>query len=332
MDKFKKRSQVKNYKNKKSKRVKILFYGAGIIGQIYATKLFKNGIDATLLARGENYLNLKQNGMIIHNVLTNEETKTSVPLTRKLNKEDHYDLIIVTVRLDQLESIKEILKTNQNCRTILFMLNNPKGIQTLNDDFPDKKIILGFPGVGGTRQNGRINYVQIKKQKTTLGDFCGNISGTTKQLKEILEKVNFKVSVEKQMKAWLVIHSVFISSASAAIALENGDSVQLGKNRERISEMVQSIGEGFKACRDLGLPIIPKNLKTIFVTMPKWFSVLYWSKAMRGKTGTLAIAPHANSAKSEMQLLAKQILEIVANSSVKTPTLNKLLTDYINLR
>ena len=39
-----------------------------------------------------------------------------------------------------------------------------------------------------------------------------------------------------------------------------------------------------------------------FLTMPKWFSVLYWSNAMKGKTGTLAIAPHANSARSEMQL------------------------------
>lgn len=312
--------------------MKILFYGAGVIGQIYAAKLFKSGVDTTLLARGEKYEYLKNNGVTLNNVQTKEEINVQVPITRELTESDYYDLIIVTVRLDQLDDIMKNLRANRNCSTILFMLNNPKGVQNLEKDLPNKKILLGFPGVGGTRQGEKINYIQIKEQKTTFGDFDGLISEATKQLQRILEKADFKVAIENQMKAWLVIHSVFISSASAAIALKNGDSRQLGKSRKSIGKMVQSIKEGFKACQELGFPIIPKNLKTIFITMPKWFSILYWSNAMKGKTGTLAIAPHANSARSEMQLLSKQVLEIVGNATTKTPTLNKLLSDYISLK
>jgi len=66
--------------------------------------------------------------------------------------------------------------------------------------------------------------------------------------------------------------------------------------------------------------------------MPQWFSVWYWSGAMRGKIGTLSIAPHANSARNEMQLLATQVLEITRNSTAKTPALKKLLSAYINLK
>lgn len=312
--------------------MKILFYGAGIIGQIYAAKLFKLGVNTTLLARGDTYEFLKNNGVSLYNVLTKKEMNVQVPLTLKLTEDENYDLIIVTVRLDQLDDIKKNLKAYKNCSAILFMLNNPMGIQSLDQDFPDKKIILGFPGVGWTRQAKKINYIQINQQKTTLGDFDGHISNITQQLKNLMERAGFKVIIEKQMKAWLVLHSVFISSTSAAIALKNGDSKKLGRSKKSIAEMVQSVREGFKACQELGLPIIPKNLKTIFITMPKWFSILYWSKAMKGKTGTLAIAPHANSARSEMQLLSKQVLEIVGDSSIETPTLNNLLSNYINLK
>lgn len=310
--------------------MKILFYGAGVIGQVYAAKLFESGADVTLLARGENFQNLVQNGVNIRNVLTNQRANVSLPVTHRLQEDDDYDLIIVTVRLDQLESVKETLQRNRSCQYILFLLNNPKDLQTLNEDFPGKKIILGFPGIGGTREDSRINYLQIKEQKTTLGDLDGPISATTVQLKNVFEKANFRVALENRMEAWLIIHAVFITCASAAIALENGDSVQLGKNKTRIREMIRSIREGFRACESLGFPVIPKNLKTIFITMPEWFSVWYWSKAMQGRTGTMAIAPHANSARGEMQLLAEQTLKIVGESGHETPTLNRLLTGYIN--
>ena len=64
--------------------------------------------------------------------------------------------------------------------------------------------------------------------------------------------------------------------------------------------------------------------------MPEWFSVLYWQKAMQSKLGTLAIAPHANAAKNEMQLVAKKVLEMVHSSSVATPDLDKLLLGFIS--
>src|SRR5699024_6583516 len=166
------------------------------------------------------------------------ELNLYIPLISLLKEDDRFDLIIVTVRLDQLESVKNDLRRVKNCRTILFMLNNPVGIQTLEREYPGKKIILGFPGVGGTRNGNRINYVQIKEQPTTLGDAEGNISEISKELKKIFEKAGLKVVLEKEMKAWLVIHAVFITSASAAIALENGDSIQLGKNKKRAAEMV----------------------------------------------------------------------------------------------
>lgn len=311
--------------------MKILVYGAGVIGSIYAARLHDAGCNVTLLARDKHYESLKQNGVIIKDILTGNQTISNVPLIQRLDTYDFYDLIIVTVRLDQIYSVIPDLKKNIVCPLVMLMLNYPESIKQVANDLNKKRIILGFPGVGGTYQNNIIDYIQIKQQETTIGEISGEPSMYIKEIKTLFEKAGFKVTISANMEAWLKIHAVFVACIAAAIIKENGDSVQLGKKRSSVQMMVQSIREGFTACKTLGMPIVPINLKIIFMIMPQWFSVLYWQKAMQGEVGTLAIAPHANKAKDEMKLLAKKVLSIVHSSSFQTPTLDALLSSFINL-
>lgn len=310
--------------------MKILVYGAGVIGSIYAAKLYGATGDVTLLARGKRYENLKQNGVVIKDVLTGKQTISSVPLTQQLEPTDFYDLIIVTVRLDQLDPVIKIIKQNTVCPLIMLMLNNPDNIKELKNDVAEKHIMLGFPGAGGTYTDNRIDYIQIKQQQTTIGEMDGKISDYTQKIKILFEKAGFETVVSTNMQAWLKTHAVFVACVSAAICKENGNSVQLSKNRSSIKMMVKAISEGFSACKKLGMPIAPFNLKIIFMIMPEWFSISYWQKAMQGKVGTLAMAPHANAAKDEMQLLAKKVLTMVHSSSRQTPVLDMLLSTFIN--
>jgi 2-dehydropantoate 2-reductase len=309
--------------------MKILIYGAGVIGSVYAAKLHEAGQNVTLLARGSHYDDLKQNGVIIRNILTGKRTINHIPLTRQLETNDFYDLIIVTVRLDQLEGVLPALKNNIASSLILFMLNNPENKEAVTQELNGKHFILGFPGVGGTYQNNCIDYLPIKQQQTTIGEINGEISESLKKIKTLFEAAGFEVAVSNNIQAWLKTHAVFVTCVSAAIAMEDGDSVQLGKNRNSVKIMVKSIHEGFGACKALGLPISPSNLKIIFMIMPEWISISYWQKALQGEIGTLAIAPHATAAKNEMQLLAKKVLSLVHSSDVTTPTLDSLLSSFV---
>jgi len=45
--------------------MKILFFGAGPLGSVYAHLLHEKGGDVTILARGERYDWLKENGLVI---------------------------------------------------------------------------------------------------------------------------------------------------------------------------------------------------------------------------------------------------------------------------
>ncbi|MEO9003650.1 MAG: 2-dehydropantoate 2-reductase N-terminal domain-containing protein [Ginsengibacter sp.] len=310
--------------------MRILIYGAGVIGSIYAAKLFDAKNDVTLLARGTRFESLQRNGIIIREQLTGKKIVAHVPLIRQLVINDFYDLIIVTVRLDQVESVMPVLKDNSASPLIMFMLNNPENIQAIADELKPKHVIFGFPGAGGTNSENRIDFIQIKQQKTTIGEADGEKSETIKILATLFETAGFSVDISSNMQAWLKTHAVFMACVCAAIIKESGDSIQLGKNKNSMRLMVKSIKEGFSALASVGIPVTPSNLKIIFMIMPEWFSVIYWQKAMQSKLGTLAIAPHANAAKSEMQLVAKKVLEMIHSSSVATPDLDKLLSGFIN--
>jgi hypothetical protein len=54
---------------------------------------------------------------------------------------DLYDLIIVTLRLDQLDSVMPTLNDNHVSSLVMFMLNNPDNIETLKNELKQKHFI-----------------------------------------------------------------------------------------------------------------------------------------------------------------------------------------------
>jgi hypothetical protein len=110
-----------------------------------------------------------------------------------------------------------------------------------------------------------------------------------------------------------------------ALALEGGDSVRLGQNRARVTLMASAIREGFAALQSLDISITPFNLHLIFSWMPRWFAVRYWQSTLQTSVGRLAIAPHANAAREEMGLVAREVLELLQASPISTPSLHRLL-------
>src|SRR5271163_945702 len=98
--------------------MKILIYGAGVIGRIYAAMLCDHN-EVSLLARGGNYLSLQKTGIVLRNAITGEQRSRFVRLTQQLAPQDFYDLILVSVRLDQVESIMPALKENVSSPLIM---------------------------------------------------------------------------------------------------------------------------------------------------------------------------------------------------------------------
>jgi len=297
--------------------LRTLVLGAGVIGSVYAARLQEAGYTVTLLARGQHAADLLASGLFLEDAYTGQSMTSHVRIIERLTPDDIYDLALVCVRLDQVAATVPDL--------VVFLLNNPAGTQPLVEQLGAQRVILGFPVIGGTRDGTRVRYVRIHQQPTTLGEVDGRITSRLRQLAIMLERAGFSVALSRNMDGWLKTHAVFVSCVSAALALEGGDSVRLGRNRAHVELMVNAIQEGFAALQSVGILLAPFNLQLMFRWMPRWFAVRYWQRALQTSVGTLAIAPHARAARAEIGFLAGEVLELLQASSVPTPALQRLL-------
>jgi 2-dehydropantoate 2-reductase len=305
--------------------LRILVIGAGVIGSVYAASLQAAGYPVTLLARGQHAADLRASGLVLQDASTGQSTTSHVQIVERLIPEESYDLALVCVRLDQVAATVLDLAANQHIPTLVFFLNNPTGTQLLVERLGSQRVVLGFPGVGGTREGTRVRYVRIRQQPTTLGEVDGKMTARLRRLSAMLEQAGFPTAISRSMDGWLKTHAVFVSSVSAALALEEGDSVRLGQHHATVALMISAIREGFAALQSLGVRVTPFNLQVIFRWMPRWFAIRYWQRALQTSVGTLAISPHANAAREEMGQVAREILVFLEPSPVPVPTLKRLL-------
>jgi 2-dehydropantoate 2-reductase len=77
--------------------MKILFYGAGVIGSIFAGMIARKGYDVTVLARGKRLPEVSNNGLILVNALNGKRINVHVKTTETLNENDLFDYVIVVV-------------------------------------------------------------------------------------------------------------------------------------------------------------------------------------------------------------------------------------------
>lgn len=92
--------------------MRILVFGAGVLGCNLANNLFRAGKDVTLLARGSWAEEIRTNRLRIKNKFSPCLTVSRVPVVTALLPEDSYDVIFVVVRYTQIDAILDTLRAS----------------------------------------------------------------------------------------------------------------------------------------------------------------------------------------------------------------------------
>jgi len=291
-------------------KMNILVYGAGVIGSIYAARLQEAGYTVSLLARGERAVALRAQGIVLENASTGQRTTTQVSLVDHLAPTDSYDVVIVTVRLNQLTSILPILAANHQIPTILFMLNIPDGMQRLEMLEPQGEVI---------RYTHHPALVH-----TTLGKEDGRVTPRLRQLATAFKKAGFSVALNSDMQGWLKTHAVIDACMWAAVVMTQGGSAKLGRTRKHVVMMIQSVREGLRALQAQGIPMTPLSMKVLFLWMPRWLAVLCLQYTLQS-SATLALDPNVQGGLDEASQMARDIMAQLQKSPLPTPTLSHLI-------
>ena len=304
----------------------ILVYGAGVIGSVYAARLQEAGYSVSLLARGQRAVALRTQGILLEDASTRHRTTTPVAVVEHLAPTDNYDVVIVTVRLDQLTSVLPLLAANHQIPTMLFMFNNPTGMQRLEMLEPHR-VVLGFPSVAGIRQGDVIRYrIAPRMLSMMLGKDDGRVTPRIRQLETALKKAGFSVSLNSDMQGWLKTHAIMDVSILAAVVMTQGTSAQLGRTRKHVVMMVQAIQEGLQALQAQAIPITPFIMNVLFLWMPRWVTVLLWQSILQTPISALGIDFHLGEALNETRQVAREIMAQLQTSPRSTPMLSHLLT------
>ena len=100
--------------------MRFLIFGAGVIGSLYAALLADAGYDVSVYARGRRLESLTKDGLLIKS--KGKIRKAPIKVISKLEAEDCYDLVFLTVRENQLHAALKELR--QNCSPIIVTMVN----------------------------------------------------------------------------------------------------------------------------------------------------------------------------------------------------------------
>src|SRR3989344_540585 len=308
--------------------MKILIFGAGVMGSVYAAKLAQSGESVTILARGKRLRQLKQNGIILKHFYSDKQTTTHVNVVKTLNPNDAYDVIAVHVRRTQLESALPLLARNKKTPTILVMVNNATGVKNLANKIDKERLVLGFPCAGGgMEKDGKVVYAIAPgfSQKTTIGELNGSETYRVKTLVEMYRKAGFPAAVSTNIQAWLKTHLVFILPICAALLKYKGDNHALANDDSLLTHVVKGFKEGLNVLKTLRIPITPSRVN-IFFGLPSPLLFLFIKLWIGSGDGEVFFSYHVRASADENYFLIDEFTKLIEQSKVDTPSLNKLFS------
>ena len=107
--------------------MKILVYGAGNIGSLYAALLDRVGHDVSILARGERLAEIRDHGLRLIATVDEKETVARPKTVAALGRHDSYDVVLVALPRNRIAEVLPILAANDATPSILFFGNNAAG-------------------------------------------------------------------------------------------------------------------------------------------------------------------------------------------------------------
>ena len=148
--------------------MRVLIYGAGVIGSLYAALFSEAGVDTSVYARGARLETLRRSGLRYEK--NGAVCTANVCVLDTLHLGDIYDFIFLTVRENQLHEALAQLRENQS-PCVVTMVNSIENYDIWEQLCGNGRILPAFPGAGGGFENGVLHAALTPRfiQPTTFG-------------------------------------------------------------------------------------------------------------------------------------------------------------------
>ncbi len=282
--------------------MRILVYGAGVLGCNLANNLYHAKKDVTLLARGAWAEQLKQNGLHMKKTFHLRESVSRVPVITQLEPEDCYDVIFVVVRYTQLDGVIEDLRAN-GTKNIVLVGNNARPVYYVSL-FPEKNIMFAFALSAGHRELAWVVSLDLKK--ITIGQLKNAPSNET-LIGQIFADTGYRVVYEPNMEDYLLCHVAFVLPAAFACYYTDGNLRKLKGNTAYLNRILDANIEGYRAIERAGHKILPASDTDYESAAYRKTCLCFFRIMCATGLGKICASDHAMNAVGEMSALNRDM-------------------------
>ena len=283
--------------------MRILIFGAGVIGGQLCHVLCACGNDVTVIARVAWAETLRKEGLRIHHYIQRKDT-VDHPRVLEAPDKERYDIVFAVMQYRQMEKILSDL-AGINSPIVVLTGNNlsvAEKEQKIHEASPSPKTVLfGFGSTAGTRENGKLTTVHTGDGRLTIGKAHEEIPGTVKAvLQQAFSGSKLSVVYCDNMDAWLKYHAAFILPV-VYLCYKTGCDLKKSTRAER-KLLLDAVRDAYHLLMALGYPVRPvgdeKSLEPGLMNMMVKLVIYGMSKTW---LGALCTTEHCRHAPGEME-------------------------------
>ena len=290
--------------------MRLLIFGTGVIGSLYASLFAEAGFDTTVYARGARLETLKKKGLLY--LKREKVTKANVSVLSELKNNDEYDFIFLTVRENQLYQALEELKTN-NSKCIVTMTNSTDDYNEWENLCGEGKILPAFPGAGGRIKDDVLDATLTPKiiQPTTFAELSGMRTDRVRRLSLIFKQSSIPYQIVKDMHNWQLCHLAMVVPIADAY-YEADNSLKTGYEHKIMHKTAKALKRNLQFVRKTCGKLSPWKMN-IFLFVPLPILTFIMSFVYRSTFGEKFMYHHSINAPDEMRELHKKFYEYMEN-------------------
>lgn len=283
--------------------MKILVYGAGVIGGQFAHALISAGNDVTVVARGAWAETLRTDGLRIRHYIQRKNTADHPRIVEAPN-EERFDIVFAVMQYRQMEKILPDL-AGVNSPIVVLTGNNLSASEMetyiLKNSPTPKTVLFGFGSTAGTRENGILTTVHTGDGRLTVGKAHEEAPDAVKAiLRQAFSGNRISVVYCDNMDAWLKYHAAFILPV-VYLCYKTGCNLKKSTRAER-KLLLAAVGDAYRFLMALGYPVRPVGDEKSLEPGPLNAMVklvIYWMS--RTRLGALCTTEHCRHAPGEME-------------------------------
>lgn len=269
--------------------MKILVFGAGVLGCGLAGNFFRAGKDVTLLARGSWGEKIRRDGLRIKDKFVPRVSVSHVPVVNGLRPDDRYDVIFVVMRYTQIGSILDALRADPT-RNIVFV-GNDVCARAVAAALPEKNVLFAFASSAGHREADRVVSIDLKK-----------------------------ITI-------LLCHAAFVLPVAFACYKTDGDLKKLRGDTAYLERMIDANIEGYRAIRNAGHAILPKEDAAFESAAYRRTCLRFFKLMCATSLGKICASDHAVNAADEMSALDRDLKRFFDENGAGYPVWQQLERD-----